>query len=148
LVTHAHEDRTGGVAALPEAATIHARTATVELAADQGRTFSAATLSDEESLQLAGGRIETFFPGAGHTADNIVVWLPEQRLLFGGCFIKSMGATDLGNVADADLASWRLAVQRVRERHAEPAVVVPGHGALGGPELLAHTAALLEAAAD
>lgn len=145
VVTHAHEDRTGGVAALPEGATIHARTATVELAAGYGRTFAAEELPAAASLQLAGGRVETFFPGAGHTPDNVVVWLPEQRLLFGGCFVKSAGARDLGNVADADLASWREAVRRVQELHPDAVVVVPGHGAVGGPELLAHTAALLDA---
>jgi hypothetical protein len=29
-----------------------------------------------------------FFPGAAHSADNVVVYFPKKRLLFGGCMIK------------------------------------------------------------
>lgn len=146
VVTHAHQDRTGGVAALPAGARIHALAATVELASGLGRPFSADALGGQESMLLGGERVETFFPGAGHTADNLVVWLPERRLLFGGCFVKAAAAKDLGNVADADVASWSAAVARVRERYPDAAVVVPGHGELGGTELLSHTGELVEAA--
>ena len=52
----------------------------------------------------------------------------------------------MGNVADADLESWGAAVRRVRERYPEAATVVPGHGALGGPELLDRTAELIDEA--
>lgn len=144
VITHAHQDRTGGIAALPPEARLHAREATVRSSTGLGRPFEAALLPDAASLQLAGGRVETFFPGAGHTEDNIVVWLPGRRLLFGGCFVKGAEADHLGNVADADVASWGPAVQRVMERYPDAGVVVPGHGAVAGPELLRHTARLIE----
>lgn len=145
VFTHAHGDRTGGVAALPKAARLHARAQTVELAGKLGRVFTADPLADLGSLHVGDVRIETFFPGAGHAPDNLVVWLPEQQLLFGGCFVKSTAAAELGNIADANLPSWSKALQRVREWKPEAVVVVPGHGELGGQELLAHTSALLEA---
>ncbi|WP_373048645.1 subclass B1 metallo-beta-lactamase [Vulgatibacter sp.] len=146
VVTHAHEDRTGGVAALADEVRIHALAETAALSAGLGRPFTPVELPPTASLDLAGGKIETFFPGAGHAPDNIVVWLPERQLLFGGCFVKAGAAGNLGNVADADLASWGGAVERVRERYPDADVVVPGHGPLGGPELLVHTGALIEAA--
>lgn len=145
VVTHAHEDRTGGVSALPPTARIHALADTVELAAKYGRVFAAADLETYSTRQTAGIRFETFFPGAGHAPDNLVVWLPESHILFGGCFVKAGGATDLGNLSDAEPASWLAAIRRVQERFPEAAIVVPGHGPLGGPEILEHTATLIEA---
>lgn len=144
IVTHSHEDRTGGVAAIPQSARILSLATTAQLSADLGRAFPAEALPPTASLELAGVRFETFFPGAGHAPDNLVVWLADQRLLFGGCFVKSGESKTLGNVADADLASWRAAVQRVRERYPQAVLVVPGHGAPGGPELLSHTGELLK----
>ncbi len=144
-MTHFHQDSTGGVSALPASARIHAIGATMALSADQGRHFTGWMLPVEASLELAGVPVETFFPGAGHAPDNIVVWLPQEQLLFGGCFIKDGAAKGLGNVADADVTSWGEALERVGKRYPNAARVVPGHGAPGGPELVTHTAALVQA---
>jgi metallo-beta-lactamase class B len=146
IITHFHEDRLGGVSALPAGVRIHALAATVELAGRHGNSFSATELQPETALELAGGAVETFFPGAGHAPDNIVVWLPAQRLLFGGCFVKAAASGELGNIADADIPSWRGSVQRVIERYPTATVVIPGHGAPGGQELLVHTRELVESA--
>lgn len=146
VVTHAHQDRTGGVGALPPTTRVHALGSTVELSTGYGRAFSAEKLPVSASLELVGERVETFFPGAGHAPDNLVVWFPDRRILFGGCMVKSTEAGELGNVADADIDSWGAAIRQVRERYPDAAVVVPGHGELGGTELLDHTGALIEAA--
>lgn len=68
-----------------------------------------------------------------------MVWLPDTKLLYGGCFVKGADATTLGNIADADLARWPASIQRVLSLYGGAKVVVPGHGDLGGPELLTHT---------
>lgn len=146
IVTHFHEDRLGGVPALPPSARVHALASTSELAAGQGNGFSAAVLPPDSVLELAGESVEPFFPGAGHAPDNLVVWLPARHLLFGGCFVRSAASHDLGNLSDADVASWRAAVERVIDRFPTAAIVVPGHGALGDRQLLAHTRELVEAA--
>ncbi len=145
IVTHFHGDRLGGISALPSRVRIHALPATSELAARQGTTFPATALQPATSMQLEGESVETFYPGAGHTHDNIVVWLPQRRILYGGCFVKSAHSADLGNVADADISSWRTSVQRVIERYPSATIVVPGHGDLGGTELLVHTRDLVDA---
>jgi hypothetical protein len=75
--------------------------------------------------------------------DNIVVWFPGPKILFGGCLVKSEAATDLGNTADADLASWPRAVKAVLDRYPTAALVVPGHGAVGTTAALTHTIDLL-----
>jgi glyoxylase-like metal-dependent hydrolase (beta-lactamase superfamily II) len=144
IVTHSHGDRTGGIPALtrrgiPVAAldlTIDKLRATVERLPRTLLTAAARTHPDPLGF-------EAFYPGAGHAADNIVVWFPGPRILFGGCLVKSEAAQDLGNTADADLASWPRAVKAVLDRYSAAALVVPGHGPVGTTAALTHTLELL-----
>ncbi len=75
-----------------------------------------------------------------------MVWVPAAGVLFGGCLVKSLGAGGLGYTADADLPGWVAAMEAVEAQGWKPQVVVPGHGRVGGVELLAHTAHLAAAA--
>jgi len=140
IVTHSHDDRCGGVQALLEAGvTIHALPLTTELAGRDGRHFSAKQLDFDGLIELSGEPISVFFPGPGHAPDNLVVWLPSRDVLFGGCLVKSAEAGNLGNLADADVAGWKTAIQRVIDRYPDVGIVVPGHGRIGGSDLLFHT---------
>lgn len=50
----------------------------------------------------------------------------------------------IGNILDADLEHWEEAVRSLQPLDA--GVVVPGHGAVGGPELLLNTIEVVRAA--
>lgn len=63
----------------------------------------------------------------------------------GGCFIRPVESETLGNVQEANPAAWGTGTAALRRRYSGARTVVPGHGAVGGPELLVHTAALLGA---
>lgn len=80
-----------------------------------------------------------YYPGAGHTQDNVVVWFPKQSALFGGCFVKSEG---LGNLSDAVIKAWPESTQNVIFRYGNAELVVPGHGKVGDASLLVRTRAL------
>jgi glyoxylase-like metal-dependent hydrolase (beta-lactamase superfamily II) len=86
--------------------------------------------------------VELYFPGAGHTRDNIAVWLPRQRVLHGGCFLKSSTVGDLGYVRDADLGAWPASLRRLDAAYPARGIVVPGHGSIAGDAVTA-TARLL-----
>lgn len=90
--------------------------------------------------------LEFFYPGPGHTRDNIVVYYAPAKVLFGGCLIRPGGSDNLGNTADGDVAGWADAVRRVAAQFPEAEIVIPSHGPPGGRELLDHTIALAEAA--
>lgn len=92
-------------------------------------------------LELGEG-VRVAFPGPGHTHDNVVVHFPRQRLLVGGCLLKS--GDKLGNVADADLANWASSVRSL-DRYAVD-WMIPGHGDRVDPGLVAHTLAVLRTA--
>lgn len=149
VVTHFHDDRTGGLALLAaRGVRVYAHPLTLELVSAAQR----ARLTPLPALSLAGavatvGPLEVFYPGPAHARDNLMVWLPAARLLFGGCATRAADATSLGNVADADVPSWPAAIQRALSRYPQAEVVVPGHGQPDGTSLLRHTLDLLAAAA-
>lgn len=102
------------------------------------------------SLALVIGLAITFaaaVAGAGHSPDNVVVWFPERRVLFGGCLVKNATTRSAGNLADADLGGWPRALERLEERYPEAALIVPGHGEPGGWELVENTRRVVAAAA-
>jgi metallo-beta-lactamase class B len=148
IVTHAHEDRAGGLPAFRAAgipSVGHALTA--HLLASGGRRGPDVRFEDALDVHLSDETLALRHFGAGHSPDNLVVWLARRRILFGGCAIKSAGATSLGNIADADLDAWPGTLARCAAAFPSPLIVVPGHGAPGDRMLLAHTRDLVEAAA-
>jgi metallo-beta-lactamase class B len=146
VVTHAHDDRYGGYAVLdsekiPLWSTQHT--------AERSKISSLRGILPNDTLIRVGDTdIEIHFPGAGHAPDNIVVWLPSEKILFGGCLIKSSSATHLGNIADADLDSWPAAIQDLLQRYPDARWIVPGHHNWSGRDALARTLQLLRNHSD
>lgn len=143
--THFHDDRTAGIPVLRKRGIrCMATQATHDLAVNEGNPAPDVIIPKDTVMVIDGVPFEFHYPGAGHTRDNMVVWLAAQRVLHGGCLVKSAGATDMGFIGDADLAAWPASIRDLQRRYAEARVIVPGHGAPGGPELLDHTLLLLE----
>jgi glyoxylase-like metal-dependent hydrolase (beta-lactamase superfamily II) len=141
VVTHFHDDRLGGGPALQRRGIpFYGHPLTRELAGKKG-VLAPRALDGLGAIGTATrqGGVEVFYPGPAHTRDNVVVWLPKERVLAGGCPVRAAGATSLGNVADADVAQYAASMRRVAERYPEAELVVPGHGAPGGAELVRNT---------
>lgn len=142
IITHAHSDRLGGLGALRAAGVrIVASSLTRARALATGLPVpdTIGGLTAPGAARTVRG-LEMFYPGPAHTPDNLVVWLPAARVLFGGCMIRSAAATTLGNTADGVVDAWPASVARVQARYGAMArIVVPGHGDVGGVELLEHT---------
>ena len=144
VVTHSHYDRTGGIRALrARGIPVAGLALTAELARAEGNPAPDSVIGLESGARRDPAGFELLYPGAGHTRDNVVVYFPRQRVLLGGCLVKADTATTLGNVADADVPNWPRAVARVRAAYPEARIVIPGHGALGGPSALTWTERLV-----
>jgi len=146
IVTHAHGDRTAGADVLRDRGIpVLAHPRTIDLTMESGLSPPSDSLSGVSHVggSVTLGAVEVFYPGPGHSPENLMVWVPGAKVLFGGCAVRPGDATTLGNTAHANRSEWPLAIERATKRYADVQVVVPGHGAVGGPELLRHTLTLL-----
>ncbi len=142
VVTHFHGDASGGISFLNNAQIkTYATALTNKLLSQKNREKSSDEIPNN-TFELVKNTVEVFYPGGGHTQDNIVVWLPKEEILFGGCFVKSMNSKHLGNMEDAIVKDWPQSIQNVLNKYPNIKVVVPGHGKLGDVNLLNHTAEL------
>ncbi len=138
--THFHQDCMGGLAeAHRRGATSWASDKTVALARQKGLPVPRLPFRVRAALRCGSTVAYATTHGPGHSIDNIVVWLPKQKILFGGCLVKSLDAESLGNTQDGDLQAYPTTLQRVRAAYPQAKIVVPGHGQWGGPELIDYT---------
>jgi glyoxylase-like metal-dependent hydrolase (beta-lactamase superfamily II) len=93
-----------------------------------GLTWPTVTFTDQLTIQLGGDRGELVLRhlGRGHTAGDLVAWLPRQRVLFAGDLVESQAALYTGDAFHADWAGGTL--DRVAELGAE--TLVGGRGAV------------------
>ena len=88
------------------------------------------TLFDERlTLDLDGVRVELLYVGPAHTAGDVIVHLPEQRIVFTGDVLFRL-CTPIG--WEGTFATWTAALDRIVAL--APDVIVPGHGPLCGVE--------------
>jgi metallo-beta-lactamase class B len=144
IVSHFHDDSS---ACLPETKrrgiTSYSLDKTGELLKPYNRPVD-IIFTDSLIIPLQTMKIELYFPGAGHSKDNIVVWLPSEKILFGGCLLKPMGATNKGNIADADEEAWPATVQKVKDKFGDAKIVIPGHGAVGDNAIFDNTLSIVK----
>jgi glyoxylase-like metal-dependent hydrolase (beta-lactamase superfamily II) len=81
------------------------------------------TLAD--TLRLGGRTIVITHPGAAHTAGDLMIWLPAERVLFAGDVLVEDGVTMVVDGSSRELLRALQAIDRLN-----PRVVVPGHGAI------------------
>lgn len=88
-------------------------------------------------------RIELLHFGTAHTHGDGWAWLPKEKILFSGdaCVNGAYNFTGDGNIGD-----WIKTLEAVKKLGAK--VVCPGHGPIGGPELLEDQQAFFVALMD
>lgn len=144
LSTHFHDDRTGGLPYFQQKGIATWSSAlTLELCREHHENQAAYTFSHDTTFRVGKYVFQTYYPGEGHTKDNIVIWFPADKVLYGGCLVKSMDAGTLGNLADANTQAWPLSIKRVIERYPKPAYIIPGHLGWTDTRVLEHTLDLL-----
>ncbi|WP_446936959.1 hypothetical protein [Lysinibacillus fusiformis] len=82
--------------------------------------------------------IETYYPGEAHTKDNIVVWLPQYKILFGD-MIFALEQDNVGIIDEANMNEWPYTMQNLIDKYPDAKVVIPEHKNWGDFSLLPHT---------
>ncbi len=94
-----------------------------------GLTWPTMTFETGMSVFLGKREVKLFHLGAGHTAGDIVAWVPDAQVMFSGDLVEYHSACYCG---DAHLREWPLTLEAIRDF--APEALVPGRGdALTGP---------------
>ena len=142
--THFHSDCLGGLAAFHKLnIPSFANFSTIELTKENNVVIPQNGFKDALKLSLGKTYAMVKYFGEGHTKDNVVGYFPSENILFGGCLIKELEATK-GYLGDANIAQWSNTVERIKEQYPNIKIVIPGHGAIGGSELLDYTIKLFQ----
>tara|TARA_B110000046_G_C12965102_1_gene386313 strand:- start:3 stop:728 length:726 start_codon:yes stop_codon:yes gene_type:complete len=135
IVNHFHEDCMSGLTTfVGTGCQTISHKKTCKLAGLQGYNCTQRYFEDSLVIDVAGTKIISYYFGAAHSDDNIVTYIPSDRILFGGCMIKEVGAGK-GNLSDANKTEWPKTVTKVKNKFRKAKMVIPGHGKPGKKKL-------------
>jgi glyoxylase-like metal-dependent hydrolase (beta-lactamase superfamily II) len=143
--THYHHDHTFGNGVFRDAgATIVSSVATSRAMGTLGKmewernysgqpldgytqVFPSVTFDDSLAFDDGVHRVELIHMGPAHTAGDVVIWLPKERILITGDLFVN-GNPWGNNVADPDAHYDRWLIVLDTLASWKPAIVIPGHG--------------------
>ena len=148
IITHHHLDKLAGVDVMEfEGAKVFTHPLTPIKAVNSGYPVpntSVVALKEAKSRTKVGS-VEIAYPGAAHAEENLVVYIPSQKILYGGCAIKGAEANSMGNLSDADIKAWPASLNWVKATYPETQIVVPGHGKGADMSLIDKTLSMIAA---
>lgn len=143
LVTHYHDDNLGGLGWVHnKGIDSYSIKRTQDICKERGLPIPKNTIENNFIFEYHDIPLEIQFLGEGHTVDNISVYLPTEHILFGGCSVKALRNSSLGNTRDANIKSWPITLRNMKNYYSDTKIVIPGHGKEGSITLLDHTLSL------
>ncbi|HOF33492.1 MAG TPA: MBL fold metallo-hydrolase [Spirochaetota bacterium] len=103
-------------------------------------------INKEQKIKCGDEEAIVYYPGPTHTYDNLVVYLPERKILFGGCMIVAAESNKPGFVEDGNLSAWVVSMDKLSARFKDCRIIIPGHGKAGDGSLIKHTREVVSAA--
>lgn len=87
---------------------------------------------------------EVYYPGEGHTADNIVIWFKKEKILYGGCLIKGVDDENLGYLGDANVMEYETTLKKVQAKCKNPRFIIIAHSDWSNINSLKHSIEMAE----
>lgn len=140
IATHFHEDRTGGLEYYKQhGIKTYTTNLTDELSEKRGAKRAEFLIDKDSIFKVGQFSFQTYFPGQGHAPDNIVIWFEKEKILYGGCLVKSVEDSNLGNLSDANVKEYAATIKNVQEKCKKPRYIITGHGNWTSTKTLKHT---------
>ena len=111
---------------------------TRQIAKEKGLPIPEIGFNPKKEIKVGDEKIVCHFLGKAHTSDGIVVWIPSEKILFGGNEIRNYNGW-VGNIGDAHLDKWSETATNIKREYGSAKIVIPGHGKYGGVELIDYT---------
>ncbi|MDR6845868.1 metallo-beta-lactamase class B [Flavobacterium granuli] len=145
FATHSHDDRSGGLKFYRQKGIkTYTTKLTDQILKNKNENRAEFIISNDTVFKVGKYKFEVYYPGKGHALDNIVVWFDNEKVLYGGCFVKSADAKDLGYLDDADVDEWEESIEKVQTKFKKPKYIIPGHENWTDTESLNHTLKLVQ----
>ncbi len=131
IVTHFHDDCLGRLKEFHKAnIASYAFEQTNELAKAHNLEVPKTGLNFDLGLEINAKKVRNLYFGKGYNKDNIVSYIPIEKVLFGGCLRKTIG-TKKGYLGNANIEEWSNTVTKIKNELPCIANVIPRHGKTG-----------------
>lgn len=133
VVASDHGDHTGGNAAFPDGLRVFAHPTSAAALEAAGAPGPAPTdlVPDRAEIDLGGRTVEVRFLGRAHTGGDLVVHVPDGKVLF---LSEAYLHRVFPAMRTAYPSEWVAMIERAQAMEAD--VYVPGHGFVDPPEVL------------
>ncbi len=143
FATHWHSDKTAGLEYYrQQGIKTYTTVLTDELSKQNNKKRAEFLMAKDTVFNVGQYSFETYYPGEGHTADNIVIWFKKEKILYGGCLIKGVDDENLGYLGDANVTEYASTLKRVQKKCRKPKFIVIAHSDWKNIHSLKHSLAM------
>lgn len=140
LATHWHSDRTEGLEYYSkQGVKTYTTVLTDELSKKNNKKRANFLMHKDTTFKIDKFSFEVYYPGEGHTKDNIIIWFEQEKILYGGCLIKGAEAKDLGFVGDANTKAYEATLKNVQQKCKNPKHIIVSHHNWQNKQSLKHS---------
>jgi metallo-beta-lactamase class B len=128
IATHWHSDRTDGLEYYKQKGIkTYTTKLTDELSIKNNEKRAEYLIEKDTIFNIGQYTFETYYPGQGHTEDNIVLWFGKEKILYGGCLIKGADAENLGYLGDGNVYEYETTLKNVQKKYPDPKFIIVSH---------------------
>ncbi len=128
IATHWHSDRTEGLKYYKQKGIkTYTTKQTDELSKKNDKKRAEYLIEKDTVFSFGKYFFETYYPGQGHTEDNIVIWFNKEKILYGGCLIKGAEAENLGYLGDGNVLEYETTLKKVQKKYPDPKFIIVSH---------------------
>lgn len=140
FATHWHSDKTAGLEYYRQLGIkTYSTTLTDELSKKNNKKRAQFLMTKDTVFQAGQYHFETYYPGEGHTADNIIIWFEKEKILYGGCLIKGADDENLGYLGDANVSEYASTLKKVQKKCRKPQFIIIAHSDWKNTNSLKHS---------
>jgi metallo-beta-lactamase class B len=140
IATHWHSDRTAGLEYYRQQGIKTYTTILTDVWSKKNDKKRAEFLIAKDTIfNTEPYSFEIYYPGEGHTADNIIIWFNKEKILYGGCLIKGVDTENLGYLGDANVVEYVTTLKRVQKKCPNPKFIIISHSNWNNINSLRHS---------
>lgn len=140
FATHWHSDKTAGLEYYrQQGIKTYTTVLTDELSKKNDKKRAEFLMLKDTTFNAGQYSFEIYYPGQGHTVDNIVIWFKKEKILYGGCLIKGVDDENLGYLGDANVIEYASTLENVQEKCRNPKFIIVAHSDWKNTNSLKHS---------